>query len=593
MAKWVIQEKTANDLGRMADVLNISESVAQVLINRDINTRNKANDFLNPIYNDIDTFSQAKDVDLACEILYRNILEKKKICIYGDYDVDGVTSTTIMMKGLRGLYQDIDVEYYIPDREKDGYGLTTKTAEVMIEKGYELVITCDNGIASLEEVRLLKSNGMDVIIIDHHEPPIVGGKEVVPCADAVVDPKQSACNYSFSEMCTGGLTYTFMKYYANKYNLKLENEKELNVFGMIATICDIVPLVEDNRKIVKTGLEIINSSHDINIGLLKLLEKKDLSDKNISVYSIGFVVGPCINATGRLELASQAVEMFTRDNLQIVDELAEKLVTLNEERKELTKIAVENVISNIENSDIVNDKVFVVLDENIHESVAGIVAGRVKEKFYHPTIVLTKGHDCAKGSARSIVGYNIFEAMSEVKHNFRKFGGHSMAAGVSLDYDRIDTFRKEINENCKLSGNDFEETLTVEREIQLKDVTFETARQLEVLQPFGAGNKEPLFLSRRVKVQSLTVSEEKNYVRATFSDNSTFQSIKGIGFGFAERFTEEINRNFDEYTANKILNGVLRSIDLFVDLVYNIEVNEFRGNYSVQIQIKDFKLSLN
>ncbi len=232
-------------------------------------------------------------------------------------------------------------------------------------------------------------------------------------------------------------------------------------------------------------------------------------------------------------------------------------------------------------------------DHVVNTSVAGIVAGRVKERFYHPTIVLTKGHDCAKGSARSITGYNIFEAMSQVKHNFRKFGGHSMAAGLSLDYDKIDTFRKEINANCKLEDDDFEETLVIEREIPLKDVTFETATQLEVLQPFGAGNKEPLFVSRKVKVQSITVSEEKNYIRATFSDDSTFQSIKGIGFGIVENFVYEINKNYEEYIANKILNGVLRSIDLFVDLVYNIEVNEFRGNYSVQIKIKDFKLSLN
>ncbi len=590
MAKWVLQEKQANDLSRMAEVLNISESVAQVLINRGINTRNKATSFLNPNYNDIFTFSQAKDVDLACEILYRNIVEKKKICIYGDYDVDGVSSTTIMLKGLRGLFSDISLEYFIPDREKDGYGLTKKTAEILIAKEYDLVVTCDNGIASIEEVKLLKENGIEVIIIDHHEPPIVEGKEVIPVADAVVDPKQTTCNYGFREMCTGGLTFTFMKYFSKKYNLILKNEKELNVFGMIATICDIVPLVEDNRIIVKNGLELLNSSNDINIGILKLLEKKALADKNITVYTVGFVIGPCINASGRLELASHAVEMFTSQNLDVVDELAEKLVELNEERKDLTKKAVENVIANIEKSDIVNDKVFVVLDEEIHESVAGIVAGRVKEKFYHPTIVLTKGHDCAKGSARSIVGYNIFEAMTEVKEYFRKFGGHSMAAGLSLDYDKIDDFRKAINLNCKLDSDDFEETLVVEREIQLKDVTFETARQLEVLQPFGAGNKEPLFLSKRVKIESLTISEEKNYVRATFTDGSTYQNIKGIGFGFADRFIEQVKEVFDEYIANKILNGVLRSVDLFVDIVYNIEVNEYRGNFSVQVQIKDFKL---
>ncbi len=592
MAKWEIQNKQANDLSKMAEVLNINESVAQVLINRDMNTRNKAVGFLKPVYNNIDTFSQAKDVDLACEILYRNILQNKSICIYGDYDVDGVTSTTIMLKGLKGLYPNIRIEYFIPDRGKDGYGLTQKTAEILVERKYDLIITCDNGIASIEEVKLLKSNNMEVIIIDHHEPAIVEGVEVVPKADAVVDPKQESCNYPFREMCTGGLTYTFMKYFANKYGLELKNEKELNVFGMIASICDIVPLLDDNRVIVKTGLDIINSSNDLNKGLLKLLEYKNYGDKTINVYTIGFVVGPCINASGRLQLASQAVELFTSDNDVVIDNLAKKLVDLNEERKELTKIAVDNIVSKIEKSDIINDKVFIILDENIHESVAGIVAGRIKETYYHPTIVLTKGHDCAKGSARSITGYNIFEAMSEVKHYFRRFGGHAMAAGLSLDYNSIDSFRREINEKCNLTVDDFEETLVAERVIELKDVTFETARQLEVLQPFGAGNKQPLFVSKKLKISELAISEEKNYIRATFNDDSTFKGIKGIGFGLYSKFVNEVNINFDTYTANKILNGVLRSVDLFVDIVYNIEVNEFRGNFSVQVNIKDFKLCL-
>ncbi len=592
MAKWIIQDKTANDLSKMAEVLNINESVAQVLINRDINTRNKAVNFLKPVYNNIDTFSQAKDIDLACEILYRNILKNKSICVYGDYDVDGVTSTTIMLKGLKGLYPNIKLDYFIPDREKDGYGLTLKTAEILIEKNYDLIITCDNGIASIEEVKLLKNNNMEVIIIDHHEPQVVDGKEVVPDADAVVDPKQQACNYTFREMCTGGLTYTFMKYFTNKYGLELKNEKELNVFGMIASICDIVPLVEDNRVIVKTGLDIINATNDLNKGLLKLLEYKSYADKNINVYTVGFVIGPCINASGRLELASQAVELFTSEDDEVVDNLAKKLVDLNEERKELTKVAVDNIVSKIEKSDIINDKVFIILDENIHESVAGIVAGRIKETYYHPTIVLTKGHDCAKGSARSITGYNIFEAMCEVKHYFRRFGGHAMAAGLSLDYEKIDDFRREINNKCTLTTDDFEETLVAERIIELKDVTFETAKQLEVLQPFGAGNKQPLFVSERVKISELSISEEKNYIRATFNDDSTFKGIKGIGFGLYTKFVSEINNNFDTYSANKILNGVLRSVDLFVDIVYNIEINEFRGNFSVQVNIKDIKLCL-
>ncbi len=592
MAKWEIQGKKANDLSKMAEVLNINESVAQVLINREINTRNKAVSFLKPVYNNIDTFSQAKDVDLACEVLYRNIQENKNICIYGDYDVDGVTSTTIMLKGLRGLYPNIRIEYFIPDREKDGYGLTQKTAEILVERKYDLVVTCDNGIASIEEVKFLKSNNIEVIIIDHHEPQVVEGVEIVPTADAVVDPKQATCNYPFREMCTGGLTYTFMKYYSNKYGLELKNEQELNVFGMIASICDIVPLMEDNRVIVKTGLDIINATNDLNKGLLKLLEYKSYADKTVNVYTVGFVIGPCINASGRLELASQAVELFISDDDTTIDNLAKKLVELNEERKELTKVAVDNIVSKIEKSDIINDKVFIILDENIHESVAGIVAGRIKETYYHPTIVLTKGHDCAKGSARSITGYNIFEAMSEVKQYFRRFGGHSMAAGLSLDYDKIDDFRREINTRCTLTTDDFEETLVAEKVIELKDVTFDTARQLEVLQPFGAGNKQPLFVSKRLKITELAISEEKNYIRATFNDDSTFKGIKGIGFGLYTKFVNEINTNFEPYVANKILNGVLRSVDLFVDIVYNIEVNEFRGNFSVQVNIKDFKLCL-
>ncbi len=592
MSKWVVYDNQANDLSRMAEVLGISESVAQVLINRNINTKNKANSFLKPIYKNIETFSQAKDIDLACEILYRNILENKRICVYGDYDVDGVSSTTIMLKGLKGIFENIDLSYFIPDREKDGYGLTMKTANVLLDLKYDLVITCDNGIASLEEVELLKKNGVEVIIIDHHEPPVTDGKEITPRADAVVDPKQSDCGYDFREMCTGGLTFTFMKYFANKYGFELKNEKELNVFSMIATICDIVPLVDDNRIIVKEGLDILNSSTDVlNLGLSKLLEKKAIADRKITTYIVGFVIGPCINASGRLELASQAVELFTSSDETKVNELAEKLVELNEERKELTTKAVENIIAKIETSDIKEDKVFVILDEDIHESVAGIVAGRVKDKYYHPTIVLTNGHDCAKGSARSIVGYNIFEAMSEVKHNFRRFGGHSMAAGLSLDFDKIENFRKEINENCNLKELDFVETIFIEKELKLREITFETAEQLKILEPFGTANKQPLFLSKSLKVTELNVSLEKNYVRFTFADDDTFLKIKGIGFGFTEKFVQKINEKYGEYIGNKMLGGVLRGVDLFLDIVYNIEVNEYRGNLSVQVNVKDFNLT--
>lgn len=591
MSKWKLEVAKANDLTRMAEILDISETVAQVLINRGINTRNKATTFLNPVYNKIETISQAKDVDLACEILWKSISNNEKICIYGDYDVDGVTSTTIMVKGLKNLFPNCSIEFMIPDREKDGYGLTDGTVDEILKKSYDLLITCDNGIASINHIEILKKSGLKIIIIDHHEPPIVNGEETIPKADAVIDPKQKLCKYHFNEMCTGGLTFTFIKYFVNKYALNLTIEDELNIFSMLATICDIVPLVEDNRVIVKTGLDLINSMPNINKGLSKLLEKKGFLEKKITVYTVGFVIGPCINASGRLEVASKAVDLFLSDDDNVIEELATSLVELNEERKEITNTAFENVIKKVENSEIKNDKVLVIYEENIHESVAGIVAGRIKEKYYKPTIVLTKGSDCAKGSARSIEGYNIFEAMSEVKDLFNRFGGHSMAAGLSLEYDNIDTFRIEINKRCTLKEEDFIDTLKIEKKEILKNVTFDNARQLEILQPFGASNKEPLFLSEHLKVESLKMDYDKRYFRLSFSDDTTFQKITGIGFGLNEKFTDDILEKYGEYFAKKIVKGVLRGIDFFVDVVYNIEVNEYRGNFSVQMKIKDIKLS--
>ncbi|MDE6357472.1 MAG: DHH family phosphoesterase, partial [Eubacteriales bacterium] len=363
--------------------------------------------------------------------------------VYGDYDVDGVTSTVILYKGLKKI--GADVIHYIPDREEEGYGLNKEAIDEIRNIGVSLILTCDNGIASIDEIKYIKEMKMDIIVLDHHEPRYIelenGEKEdIIPIADAIVNPKQKSCTYPFKALCAGGISYKFIKGFYEYIEVD-ENFDEYLTFASIATICDIVDLLDENRIIAKKGLEILNNNKKINKGLYEIIKLNNLEEKQIDEGDYGFKIGPCINASGRLESALKAVELFTEEDDKKIKILAEELIQLNNERKELTSKAVEEILISVENSDYKNDKVLVIYNPELHESIAGIVAGRIKEKYYKPTFVITKSKDGAKGSGRSIPTYNMFEEMLKCQEFFTKFGGHKMAAGLSLKEENIDNFR--------------------------------------------------------------------------------------------------------------------------------------------------------
>ena len=409
MSKWFIRPCKV-DIGNMCRKMGINVPLALALQSKGLNTPKKVKDYFNTENYNFGDITKLIGVKRSFEIIEKAINERKKIFIYGDYDDDGVTSTVILYKSLKAL--GADVFYYIPNRVKDGYGLNVNAIERLIEKGMDLLITCDNGIAAIEEIKYAKEKGIDVVIYDHHEPVIKDGKEVLPEADSVTDAKIENCGYDFTVMCAGGLCYRVMKAFYEYLGEKYTLEEEMVIFAGIATVCDVVDLIGENRAIAKRSLELINANIE-NTGLKHLVDINSL--ESVNEFHYGFVLGPCINACGRLEDASIAVELFIEENENRASELALKLFELNAERKAITLDSTEKIIDEVENSTLIEDKVLVVYDKELHESIAGIVAGRLKERYNKPAIVLTRAENGVKGSCRSIDKYNIFEALNNEK----------------------------------------------------------------------------------------------------------------------------------------------------------------------------------
>jgi single-stranded-DNA-specific exonuclease len=593
MAIWRVK-KVSENTDLVVQKFKVSETLAQVIINRKIYTEENINKYLNPSLSQLNDTFLMKDLQKGLSILLDSIERKEKISIYGDYDVDGVMSTCILYKGIKSFYEEVN--YYIPNREEEGYGLNKNAIKKLREAEVDLLITCDNGIASLAEVDYAKEIGLKIIIIDHHEPFFAIDENqvkipVLPKADAIIDPKQDDCNYPFKMLCAGGIAFKFIKALFEYKKKEFVIMEELITLAMIATFCDIVDLLDENRVIAKKGLEILNKNKKINMGLEALMKEKNILDKNIDNFSIGFLIGPCINATGRLEEAILSVRLFTTEDEQEAKELATKLSDLNERRKYLTNKSVENALLNLKDSEVSKDKVIIMYDEEMHESIAGIVAGRVKDRFYHPTIMLTKGENYVKGSARSIESYNIFEEMFKCKHLFERFGGHAMAAGLSIKEENIGEFRKLINENCQLKEEDFDEIIKIDKAICLEDVTFKLASQIQLLEPFGKENKEPIFGTKNLKPKQIRVIEDKNTIIFTFETKESYREIKAICFGKVDVFKERLCEVYNAYDSNKILSGVLRNLNFYIDIVYSIDINEYNGKVSVQIRIKDFRIN--
>ena len=561
-ARWITRETDAN-LPLMAETLGISETTARVMANRGIRSKKTALSFLKPSIDDLLAFAQMKDAEAALARIKMAIEGGEKITIFGDYDADGITSVTILHKVLARL--GADVSYYIPHRVQEGYGMNKTAVQTLADTGTHLIIAVDNGISAVEEIALAAELGINTIIIDHHE---VG--EVLPPAVAIVDPKQSDCPYPFKELCAGGLSYKLAAALCEYMGVPFLERDEALVLAAIATICDIVPLVGENRILANCGMIVLNSNKLINPGLGSLLTIRGYLEKPIDTFTIGFVIGPCINAAGRLDDAGAAVELLLcdADDVSVRMQTAHKLTELNEQRKQLTADSADRILAKLADS---TDKIYVITDEEIHESIAGIVAGRVREATGHPTIVLARGDDGdMKGSGRSSPCYNMFDALYANRDLFTRFGGHAMAAGLSLPEENVPLLREALNRDCTLIDDDFCTVVEIDAELALHDITIKLADELARLAPYGSGNKEPLFVARGL-FANVRAIDEKNTLIFTFADSTAANAgrVKGIAFGLNEAY------NATEAAAR-------------MDVVFGVEINVFNGNVSVQMRVRDF-----
>ncbi|MBY6784720.1 single-stranded-DNA-specific exonuclease RecJ [Clostridium botulinum] len=589
--KWMLRRNKLN-IRDIANKSGISETLCTVLVNREIYNLEDIKDFLEPSLEKLYNPLLMKDMDKGTEIIKRSIIDKKKIAIYGDYDADGVTSTVILYIALKEC--EANVIYYIPDRETEGYGMCTERVERLKAEGVEVIITCDNGIAALEQVERAKELGMTVVITDHHELPFIENEKeereyVVPKADAIINPKQKDCYYPFKMLCGAGIAFKFSKLLYEKLNMNPNKYKELLQFAAIGTICDVVDLKGENRIIAKLGLESINNTN--NLGLRALIKETSLNEKNITSYNVGFIIGPCINATGRLDTAALSVELFLAKDIKRAEKLAKELRNLNTERQEITMVGVEEITYTIENSSLKNDKVLVIYKENIHESIAGIVSGRIKDAYNRPTIVLTKGKEMPKGSGRSIDGYNLFEELMKCKEYIYKFGGHPMAAGLTIEEKNIDKLREELNKNCNLKDEDFIPKIRIDKRLALKEVNLELIDSLQCLEPFGKGNSSPILAEKNIKIEGIRIlGKDQNTLKLTCRVEDTNKRIHAIAFGKVDEFKRDLENIYeDENVENIITNPLMAGLKL--DLIYYPMINEYNGNVYTQLRIIDYRIN--
>lgn len=562
---WMLQTKRA-DFDGIARQFGIDPVTARVIRNRGIEGRENIERYL---YGDLDSLYSPwllKDMRPAVDILKRKLKEGQKIRIVGDYDIDGVCSTYILYQALKRLGGNVD--YAIPDRIKDGYGINESMIRAAAEDGIDTILTCDNGISAFSQIQTAKEFGMTVIVTDHHEVPADGEREILPPADAVIDPKQRSCSYPFPEICGAVVAYKLVQALYEESGVSREEWLELLEFAAIATVGDVMKLQDENRMIVKYGLKKLG--HTKNLGLKKLAEKTNLDLSSITAYHIGFVIGPCLNAGGRLQTAKLALSMFLAKDEETAEELAQELKDLNDMRKDMTEhwTAEAKVLADTQYR---NDKVLVIFLPDCHESLAGIIAGRLREYCQKPAIVLTRSEEAVKGSGRSIESYHMFQKLSEVKDLMLKFGGHPMAAGLSLLEENIDEFRRELNERSGLTEEDFKAKLWIDVPMPIDYINERLVEELKILEPFGQGNEKPLFAQKQVRIRSCRViGKNKNVVKLVLEGGSGMP-MDGILFTDGIAFEEE------------------RAGRTVMDIIYYPEINEYNGNRNLQVVIRNYK----
>lgn len=577
MKRWVSTRCSAN-LDMIAKRYNISEIVAEVLVKRGLYTWSAMDKYLFPDLEAMYKPELMKDLVKAAEILMNAIELNKKILVIGDYDVDGVMSSYILLHGIKKLGGD--VSYRIPHRVKDGYGIRDYMVEEAYNQGIQCIITCDNGISAVDAADKARELGLTYIITDHHEVPSDENGEIIPVADAVVNPKQKDCEYPYKMLCGAGVAYKFMSYIFEK---RKDNsyQKELLPFAAVATVCDVVPLEDENRIIVSNGLKIISDKKSISCKGLKALIDAQNIERELNSYDLGFRIGPCLNAAGRLEDAKIGLELLLEENECEAQKIADELVSLNEERKELTANATDNAVRQIEETKALDNPVLVIYIEGCHESVAGIVAGRIREKYYRPAYILTDGEKGLKGSGRSVPGYHMQQALTKCQYLLTEYGGHALAAGFSLPKENLDLFRRTLNEQCDLTEEDLTEKIVFDKEFPLKEVSKEIIQQLKWMEPFGEGNHGALFAKRDLTVKSVYMcGKEKQIARLRLQDGDgiydavDFRAEEHIGAAVSERYGESV---WEDMKSGKCGQKI--------DILYVPDINDRYGN--IQFKIVD------
>jgi len=586
--KWLLRN-TSKDIRSLAKNSGVSEVIAKILINRGFTSEIDIKKFMRASLEDLYNPFLMKDMEKAIALIKLAIENKEKIVVYGDYDADGVTSTVIMYKALK--HCGADVEFYVPDRQNEGYGINSDRIKTLKQEGFGVILTCDNGIAAIDQVKLAKELGMTVIITDHHELQFEENEDgvrifMVPKADAVINPKQEDCGYPFKQLCGAGIAFKFVGALYIKFGINKEFVKEFIEIAGIGTICDVVDLVDENRIIAKNALSMLTNTK--NVGLKCLKEILAINDKEIKCYHVGFQIGPCINATGRLESAAISVELLLCEEENRAKELAKTLFELNKKRQDMTNQNVEEVLELVYNSPFKNDKVLVIYKDTIHESIAGIVAGRVRETFNVPTIILTKGKENPKGSARSIIEYNLFEELIKCQELLEKFGGHPMAAGLSIKEENIEKLRGKLNLICTLTDEDIKPKVRIDQRMPLGKINYEMIYELELLEPFGKGNSTPLLAEKNIPILKIDIlGQNANTLKIKCIMPGINKTIDGICFNRVDEFIELLKDRYGEEHMSYLNNP--RGLKL--DLIFSPQINEYNGRKSIQLKIIEFKLS--
>lgn len=564
--KWMLQTKR-DDFDRIAEKFNISPVTARIMRNRDIQGDEAISKYLYGTMKDLYNPHLLKDIDKAAEIIIEKVKGRKKIRIVGDYDIDGVCATYLLYKGLERIGALAD--YEIPDRIKDGYGINESIITAAKEAEIDTILTCDNGISAIDQIKLAKDLGLTVIITDHHDIYEEAGRQVLPCADAVVNPRQTDCKYPYKEICGGLVAYKLVQVLFELSGVDKKEWEELIEFAAIATVGDVMKLQDENRIIVKAGLKRIGKTK--STGLKKLIEKNNLDINALTAYHIGFVIGPCLNAGGRLLTAKLALSMLLTEDETAADDMADQLKLLNDERKDMTKKGVDAAVELVE-QEYSDDKVLVVFLPDCHESLAGIIAGRLRERYQKPALVLTRGEESVKGSGRSIEQYHMFDALTEVKELLIKFGGHPMAAGFSLREDNVDEFRCRLNENAVLTEDDFIKKIWIDVPMPLEYISEGLIKEFDRLEPFGQGNEKPQFAQKDLHIRSVRVlGKNHNAVKLSLVTEKG-SVMDGMLFCDGDEFINELGN------------------EKKIDIIYFPSVNEYNGNRTIQVIIKNYKI---